>query len=152
VRLNVPDTESLRRAFEEVRSADPSAGALIQEMIPNGVELMIGVTEDPSFGPLIGFGLGGIHVEVLGDVSFRVMPLSDKDAREMIRDIHGYKLLEGYRGHPAADVASIEEVLLRVSRMVDELPEIRELDLNPVFAFAPPKGCRVADVRIRVKA
>jgi acetyl coenzyme A synthetase (ADP forming)-like protein len=152
VRLNVPDTESLRRAFDEVRSADPSAGALIQEMISNGVELMIGVTEDPSFGPLIGFGLGGIHVEVLGDVSFRVMPLSDKDAREMIREIRGYKLLEGYRGHPAADVASIEEVLLRVSRMVDELPEIRELDLNPVFAFAPPQGCRVADVRIRVQA
>lgn len=151
VRLNVPDRAAVREGFEAVRAADPSGGVLVQEMIPKGVELLIGVAEDPSFGPLVGFGLGGIHVEILGDVRFRVMPLTDKDAREMVREIRGYKLLEGYRGHPPADLAAIEEVLLRVSRMVDDLPQIRELDLNPVFALAPGEGCRVADVRIRVE-
>lgn len=151
VQLNVRDSAAVREAFDAVRAADPSGGVLVQEMIPKAVELMIGVAEDPSFGPLIAFGLGGIHVEILGDVRFRVMPLTDKDAREMVREIRGFKLLEGYRGHPPADLAAIEEVLLRVSRMVEELPQIRELDLNPIFALAPGEGCRVADVRIRVE-
>jgi acetyl coenzyme A synthetase (ADP forming)-like protein len=152
VRLNVSGRAAVREAFDAVRAADPAGGVLVQEMIPGAVELMIGVAEDPSFGPLIGFGLGGIHVEILGDVRFRVMPLTDKDARDMVREIRGYKLLQGYRGHPPADIAAVEEVLLRISRMVDELPQIRELDLNPIFALAPGHGCRVADVRIRCQA
>lgn len=151
VQLNVRDRAAVREAFDAVRAADPSGGVLVQEMVLKAVELMIGVAEDPSFGPLIAFGLGGIHVEILGDVRFRVMSLTDKDACEMVREIRGYKLLEGYRGHPPADLAAIEEVLLRVSRMVEELPQIRELDLNPIFALAPGEGCRVADVRIRVE-
>jgi acyl-CoA synthetase (NDP forming) len=111
---------------------------------------MVGVTADPLFGPLMAFGLGGIHVEVLGDVQFRITPLTDLDAREMIRGIKGYRLLTGYRGHAAADLEAIEEVLLRVSRLVEEATEICELDLNPIFALSPGQGCRIVDARIRV--
>src|ERR1700675_2774035 len=116
-------------------------GVLIQKTIVSGVEVMIGVTEDKSFRPLIAFGLGGIHVEILADVRFRVTPLTDRDAHEMVREIRGYRLLEGYRGHAPADIHAIEQVLLRVSRMVEDIPEIRELDLNPVFALPPGQGC-----------
>ena len=111
---------------------------------------MIGVTEDPLFGPLIAFGLGGIYVEILADVRFRVTPLTDRDAQEMVREIRGYRLLEGYRGHAPADIRAIEEVLLRISRLVEDIPEIRELDLNPLFALPPGQGCVAVDARIRV--
>ena len=126
-------------------------GVLVQKMIQDGVELMVGVAPDPLFGPLIAFGLGGIHVEILADVRFRVTPLPEQDAWEMIHEIRGYRLLEGYRGHPPADVKAIEEVLLRVSRLVEDIPEISELDLNPIFALAPGNGCMVADARFRVE-
>jgi acetyl coenzyme A synthetase (ADP forming)-like protein len=149
VRLNLASEESLRRAFEEIRQPDME-GVLIQKMFSRGVEVMIGVTEDPLFGPLIAFGLGGIHVEILADVRFRVTPLTDRDAEEMVREIRGYRLLEGYRGHAPADIHAIEEVLLRISRMVEDIPEIRELDLNPLFALAPGQDCVVVDARIRV--
>jgi acyl-CoA synthetase (NDP forming) len=110
-------------------------------MISGGVELMIGVTQDPSFGPLIGFGLGGIYVEILKDVCFRITPITDRDARDMVRSIKGYRLLEGHRGHPSADIEAIEELLLRVSRLVEEVTEIVELDLNLVIALPPGQGC-----------
>lgn len=113
---------------------------------------MAGLTFDLLFGPLIAFGLGGIHVEILGDVRFRITPLTDQDAAEMVQEIRGYRLLEGYRGHPPADVAAIEELLLRVSRLAEEVPEISELDFNPIFALAPGEGCRIADARIRVNS
>jgi acyl-CoA synthetase (NDP forming) len=119
-------------------------------MVTGGVEVLVGVTEDPLFGPLVAFGLGGIYVEILADVCFRVTPLTDRDAGEMVRGIRGYRLLEGYRGHAPADVRAIEQVLLRVSRMVEDISEIRELDLNPLFAFAPGQGCAVVDARVRV--
>ena len=126
-------------------------GVVVQRMIRSGVELMMGVTADPLFGPLIAFGLGGVHVEILRDVCFRITPLTDRDAAEMVREVRGYRLLEGYRGHPAGDIAAIEEMLLRVSRLVEEVPEIAELDLNPVFALPPGQGCVIADARIRVQ-
>jgi len=149
VRLNIQNEDALRRAFEEI--AQPGMeGVLVQQMLSKGVEVMIGVTEDPLFGPLIAFGLGGIHVEILADVRFRVTPLTDRDAQEMVREIRGYRLLEGYRGHAPADINAIEEVLLRISRLVEDVPEVRELDLNPVFALAPGQGCSVVDARIRV--
>jgi acyl-CoA synthetase (NDP forming) len=125
-------------------------GVLVQPMVSGGAEVMVGVTQDPVFGPLIAFGLGGIHVEILGDVCFRVTPLTDRDAAEMVRSIRGWRLLQGYRGHPAADVPALEEVLLRVSRLVEEVPEVSELDLNPVFALPPGQGARIVDARIRV--
>ena len=149
VRLNLDNEDTVRGVFNEIKQ-EGMEGVLIQKML-HGVEVMIGVTEDTSFGPLIAFGLGGIHVEVLADVCFRVTPLTDRDAEEMIRQIRGYRLLEGYRGHPPADIRAIESVLLRVSRMVEEIPEIRELDLNPIFALPPGQGCFVVDARIRVE-
>jgi acyl-CoA synthetase (NDP forming) len=149
VRLNLHEEAAVRSAFDEIRQ-EGMEGIIIQRMIADGVELMVGVAEDALFGPLIGFGLGGIHVEILADVSFRVTPLTDQDADEMVRGIRGYRLLEGYRGHPPADVNAIREVLLRISRMVEDIPEIRELDLNPMFALPPGQGCAVVDARIRV--
>ena len=111
---------------------------------------MIGVDQDPVFGPLVAFGLGGIHVEILRDVQFRVAPLSDRDAHEMVRGIRGFRLLEGYRGHPAADVAALEDALLRISRLAEAVPEIASLDLNPLFAREPGSGYLVVDVRLKV--
>jgi acetyl coenzyme A synthetase (ADP forming)-like protein len=158
VQLNLRDAAAVRRAWAEMEQRLTVAGqrgamdgVLVQKMLAGGVEVMVGMTEDPSFGPLIAFGLGGIHVEILRDVVFRVSPLTDRDAREMVRAIRGWRLLEGYRGHAAADVAAIEQLLLRVSLMVADVPEIAELDFNPVFALAPGQGCRIADARIRVR-
>jgi len=157
--LNLEDESAVRAAFVAIRERlalqnqlDAMDGVLVQPMFSGGVEVMIGVTQDPLFGPLIAFGLGGIHVEILNDVCFRVTPISDRDAADMVRSIRGYRLLQGYRGHPPADTAAIEDLLLRVSRLVEELPEIVELDLNPVFALPPGKGCMIVDARIRVDA
>ena len=157
VRLNLTGEGEVREAFDAIRdrltrdhNLDVMEGVLVQPMLAGGVEVMIGVTHDPLFGPLIAFGLGGIHVEILGDVRFRVTPLTDRDASEMVREIKGYRLLEGYRGHQPADVKAIEEVLLRISRLVEEIPEITELDLNPIFAFPPGQSCRIVDARIHV--
>jgi len=157
VRLDLTDDAAVRRAFGEIQNRLKDAGrlqemegVLVQPMISGGVELMIGVTQDPLFGPLIGFGLGGIYVEILKDVCFRVTPITDRDAAEMVRSIKGYRLLEGYRGHPAADIAAIEDVLLRIARLVEEVPQIAELDLNPIIALPPGRGCQIVDARIRV--
>ncbi|MBI4598115.1 MAG: GNAT family N-acetyltransferase [Candidatus Omnitrophica bacterium] len=159
VHLNLTDESGVRRAVAAIAAAIERAGSpealegfLVQPMIRGGCELMIGVVEDPSFGPLIAFGLGGVHVEILGDVIFRVAPLTDDDAREMVRGIKGYRLLEGYRGAPAADVPALEECLLRISSLVEHVPEIVELDLNPIFALGPGQGCRIVDARMRVAA
>jgi acyl-CoA synthetase (NDP forming) len=157
VRLHLKDAAAVRGAFEGIRERlaaegklDQMQGVLVQPMITGGVELMVGVTSDRLFGPLVAFGLGGIHVELLGDVRFRITPLTDKDAHAMVREIRGYRLLEGYRGHAPADIPAVEDLLLRVSRMVDELPAIAELDLNPVVALPPGRGCAVLDARIWV--
>jgi len=158
VKLNLADERAVRAAFGAIndgvaQSGRPDAmeGVLVQPMVAGGVEVMVGVADDPLFGPLIAFGLGGIHVEILGDVQFRIAPLTDRDAHEMVRGVKGYRLLTGYRGHSPADLDAIEEVLLRISRLVEEIPEIRELDLNPVFALPPGQGCRIVDARIRVE-
>ncbi len=157
--LNLKNADAVRKAFNDIESRlekagqlDAMEGALIQPMVSGGVEVMIGVTEDPVFGPLVAFGLGGIHVEILGDVCFRVTPLTDKDAEEMTNEIKGHKLLEGYRGHQPADIEAIREMLLRISLMVEDVPEIVELDLNPIFALEPGNGCRIVDARIKVES
>jgi acetyl coenzyme A synthetase (ADP forming)-like protein len=159
VRLNLADEQAVRQAFQEIedrltadRALDAMEGVLVQPMVSGGTEVMVGMTHDPLFGPLVAFGLGGIHVEILGDVCFRVTPLTDRDAFEMVSGIRGSRLFVGYRGHPAADVQALEDVLLRVSRLVEEVPEIDELDLNPVFALPPGQGCRIVDARIGLKA
>jgi len=158
VHLNLKDEQAVRDAFESIRTRlaecrqlDAMEGVLVQPMVTGGVEVMIGVTDDALFGPLIAFGLGGIHVEILGDVQFRITPLTSFDAADMIWKIKGYRLLTGYRGHPSADLEALEETLLRVSRLVEEVPEISELDLNPIFALPPGQGCRIVDARVRIE-
>ena len=158
VQLNLTNDDAVREAFHSMRTRlaetnqlDAMEGVLVQPMLIGGVEVMIGITDDPLFGPLMAFGLGGIHVEILGDVQFRITPLTDRDAAEMIRGIKGYRLLTGYRGHPPADLEALEDTLLRLSRLIEEIPEISELDLNPIFALPPGQGCRIVDARIRVE-
>ena len=158
VRLNLADGAAVRAAFTDIMAAghgvapgDATDGVLIQPMIAGGVETMMGIAQDPLFGPLIAFGLGGIYVEVLGDVHFRVAPLTDRDVDELLHETKGFPLLQGYRGRPAADLGALRELLLRLSRLADDVPEVAELDLNPVIALAPGRGCRIVDARIRVK-
>jgi len=159
VHVGLASERAVRSAFKELTAVAAAHGGInraegegvvIQPMISGGVETMIGVTDDPVFGPLVGFGLGGIHVEVLGDVRFRIAPLTDRDAHELVHGIRGFKLLKGFRGHAPADIDALRELLLRISRLAEEVPEIAELDLNPVIALAPGQGCRIVDARIRV--
>jgi len=117
-------------------------------MIPGGVEVIVGVTQDPSFGPLIMLGMGGIYTELFKDVTFRIHPLTDVDAREMVRSVKAYQLLAGWRGAKPSDVGSLEELLLRISAMVEDMPQIVELDLNPVKVLERGKGYVVVDVRV----
>lgn len=153
VLLNIEGEEAVKAAFGAVTSAVPQHdGALVQEMITGGHEVLIGITEDPNFGPLLVYGLGGIYVELLKDVAFRLNPLTDVDAREMVREIKGAKLLDGYRGLPLGDVEAVVETILRISAMATAIPEIVEMDLNPVMVLEPGDGVRVVDARIRVKA
>ncbi len=119
--------------------------------VTGGIEAVAGVTQDPSFGPLMMFGLGGVFAELLNDVAFRIHPLTDVDAREMVRSIRGYPLLEGWRGSPPGDIAAVEDLLLRVSRLVDDLPEIAEMDLTPVRVLPPGQGCVVVDARVLLR-
>ena len=158
VQLDLAGEEQVREACRRIRSRLEQAGRLhqlegflVQPMLHGTAELMVGVTHDPNFGPLVAFGLGGVHVEVLQDVVFRITPLTDRDAEEMVRSIRGFPLLCGYRGKPPADVPALQELLLRVSRLVEELPEVAELDLNPVLALPPGQGYRIVDARIRVE-
>ena len=158
VRLNLTSEAAVRSAFADVlergqtQVADADIdGVLIQPMVTGGIETMIGIADDPLFGPLVAFGLGGIHVEVLGDVRFRMTPLTDRDADELLHEIRGLPLLLGYRGHPPADLVALREILLRVSRLAADVPEISELNLNPVVALAPGLGCRVVDARVKVR-
>jgi len=156
IRLNVSSEEQVRNSFDLMQAASvkasslPAEGVLVQKMISGGVELMAGITNDPLFGPLLAFGLGGVNVEILNDVQFRVTPLTDVDARQMVREIRGYRILTGYRGHAPADIEAIEEILLRLSRLAEDIPELVEMDLNPLIALPPGKGCIAVDARIRV--
>jgi acyl-CoA synthetase (NDP forming) len=156
LRLDVKTEPELIKAYDEVtknaKEYDPKAeihGVLVQKMLYNGVEVIIGISKDPQFGPVILFGLGGIFVEVLKDVSLRVPPLTRFDAEEMIRETKGYRLLEGFRGKPKFDLEAIVNILLRVSNMSIDLREsILGMDLNPVIVHEEGKGASVVDVRI----
>jgi acyl-CoA synthetase (NDP forming) len=155
VKLNLTDRAAVATAYDEImqnaKNAAPSArvkGVSVQQMATPGTEVIIGMTTDPQFGPVMMFGLGGIMVEVLKDVAFRVVPLEPKDAASMIQDIKGKPVLDGVRGQPAADIAALESTILGVSQLVQAHPEIRELDLNPVFAY--PDGALAVDARIVV--
>ncbi|MBN1188974.1 MAG: acetate--CoA ligase family protein [Dehalococcoidales bacterium] len=156
VKLNLQTEEEVGRAYDEilgsVKKACPEAkilGVSVQTMAPQGVETIIGVSKDKQFGPVVMFGLGGVWVEVLKDVSFRLAPLSGYDASEMVREIKGYKLLTGFRGQPAVKIPELEKMLLAVSDFVSANPQVNELDLNPVFASAD--GAVAVDARIVVE-
>jgi len=125
-------------------------GAIIQKMVQGGIEVMVGVTQHPSFGPLIMFGLGGVYVELFKDVIFNLHPLTDIDASEMIRSVKAYQLLEGWRGTKRSDIGSIEDLLLRISTLVENHPQILEMDLNPVKVLPEGSGYLVVDGRIMV--
>ncbi|MFO8010336.1 MAG: GNAT family N-acetyltransferase [Dehalococcoidia bacterium] len=140
----------IRRRLKEMGRGDEMGGVIVQKMVKGGLEMMAGVTQDPSFGPLIVFGYGGIYTELYKDVTFRIHPLTDLDAREMVRSIKAFELLEGWRGSKRADIESIEDMLLRISAMVEDIPEITELDLNPLKVKAAGKGYTVVDVRIMI--
>ena len=150
VKLNLTGPHDVRKAFQEILETfkyHHIEGVAVQRMAEPGIEAIIGVTRDPSFGPLIMFGLGGVFVEVLRDVSFRVLPITEKDAAEMIEDIRGSDILKGYRGR-AVDLDSLRQLLLKISQLVVENPEIRELDLNPLFLY--PEGYVTVDARMFV--
>ncbi|MDO8568880.1 MAG: acetate--CoA ligase family protein, partial [Dehalococcoidales bacterium] len=118
------------------------------KMARPGTEVIMGMNKDAQFGPVLMFGLGGVLVEILKDVSFRIVPLEKRDAREMIREIKSFPLLTGYRGREAADLAKLEDMLLKLSRLAEDHPEIKELDINPVFAYRD--GAVAVDARVRL--
>jgi acyl-CoA synthetase (NDP forming) len=152
VALNLSTEGEIRDGYERVTSVvDDADGVLVQEYVAGGHEVIVGMTEDPSFGPLILFGLGGIFVELIGDASFRIHPITDREASEMIREVKAAKLLDGYRGEPAGDIPALEEAILRVSALIEALPEIVEMDLNPVKVLEPGAGIRAVDARIKVR-
>jgi len=126
-------------------------GVTVQRMLSGGVELIIGVTQDKTFGPLIMFGLGGVYAELFKDVNFRIHPLTDVDADDMISSFKAHKILDGWRGAPPSDIAAVKDVLLRVSALVEDIREIQEMDLNPFIVMEAGQGCYVADARISVR-
>lgn len=150
VRLDLGSEDEVRAAFRTMHDAlgDAMGGAVVQPMLDPGVETIVGVTHDESFGPLVLFGLGGVTAELMRDTALRVLPLTDVDARELVRSLRGSPLLFGYRGRPAVDVSSLEDLLLRVAAMVDAVPEIAEMDANPVIVS--PRGAVVVDAKVRV--
>lgn len=156
VRVGVADEASLRSAYREVtesaRRARPDArieGVAVQRMAPPPVaEVILGAGTDPQFGPYLMFGLGGVFVEVLRDVSFRIVPLTPRDAAQMVREVQGHPLLEGHRGRPPADLPALEAALLALSRFLEARPEVKELDLNPVFVYPRGRGLLAVDARI----
>jgi acetyl coenzyme A synthetase (ADP forming)-like protein len=159
VRLGIDATDAsgaardIEERLDEMGLGEKLEGFLVQEMVPTeGAEMFIGVSVDPAFGPLVTCGAGGVLVELLRDVSVRLAPLSRSDAKQMIRSLRSYPLLQGYRGSPALDESALEDVLLRVSEMVEDLPQIAELDLNPVIVRAAGGGVAVLDARLRLAA
>ena len=142
VKVNLHGREEVEKAFDDImtscKAAYPSArieGVAVQGMARIGTEIIMGMIKDPSFGPVVMFGLGGVLVEVLKDVSFRIVPLEKNDAAEMVEEIQGKKLLEGYRGKDPVDIPNLRDMLIKLSDFVDRTPGIQEIDMNPVFGY-----------------
>jgi acetate---CoA ligase (ADP-forming) len=156
--LDLNSEREVRQAFNNIRAnlakigrEKEMEGVTLQRMVKGGIETIVGVTQDPSFGPLMMFGMGGIYAELVKDVSLRLHPLTDLDASETVRSIKMAKLLEGYRGSPPSDLEAVEDLLLRLSAMVEDLPQIDELDFNPVKVMPKGEGYRLLDARIMVR-
>ncbi len=142
VKLSLNNVSDVKKAYDEilkrVKKQYPDAvihGIGVQKMVRPGTEVIVGSSKDPQFGPVIMFGLGGIFVELLKDVSFRIIPLERKDALEMIKEIKGYPLLQGYRGKEPANISALVEIILKISKLIQENPNIKELELNPIFVY-----------------
>ncbi len=155
VRIGLQDADDVRNAYDEIIAAATAAvpgadvtGVLVQKMVSGGRELIAGVTRDPLFGPLVMFGLGGIYAEALRDVAFRIAPLGDTDAEDMIRGIRARKIIDGMRGQPPVERAALREVLRRVAQLAIDIPQIQELDLNPLLGFAD--RVIAVDARVRI--
>src|SRR3972149_343499 len=153
VKLGLKTAKQVGKAYDDIlraiRQKYPEAkiqGVSVQKMARPGVEVIIGMSKDAKFGPVLMFGLGGVLVEVLKDVSFRIVPLARRDASEMIREIKGFPILKGYRGLDPVDIAVLEDLLLKVSVLVEKNPDIAELDLNPIFAYKD--GAVAVDARV----
>jgi acyl-CoA synthetase (NDP forming)/RimJ/RimL family protein N-acetyltransferase len=150
VKLDLHGEQEVRAGYQDLVAAFGTAlhGVLVQPMAAEGVEVLIGLVQEPVFGPLVVFGLGGVSTEVLADYAARLNPLTDTDANELIRSVHAAPLLFGHRGRPAVDTAALTDTLLRVSRLADDFPEVTELDLNPVMARQD--GAQAVDMRVRI--
>lgn len=155
--LNVTSREEVMSACNKIKDnllkRMPSArleGYLVENMLGRSLEVIVGALRDAQFGPIVSFGLGGVFVEVLKDVSFRAIPLSKDDALEMIMETKGYEVLRGARGYGPLDIEAVVDVILKVSRMMEELPQIDQVDLNPIYVY--PRGAKVVDARVILKA
>jgi len=153
VMLNLKNQAEVKDAYNkilaDIKNHKPDAkiiGIVVQEMATPSTEVIVGAAKDPQFGPALMFGLGGIFVEVLKDVTFRIAPITEEDAREMITEVKAYPILRGYRGQPPADIEAIVKILLNTSKLVMEHQEIKELDLNPIMVYK--KGAKTVDARI----
>ncbi len=158
VKLEIKTKEEAKNAFKEImnntKMINPSAiidGVIMERMAKRGVEVILGAVRDPKFGPICMFGLGGTFVETMKDVTFRLAPMWEVSAEIMIKSIKAYKILKGVRGAPPSDIDSIKDCLLRLSQMINDHPEIAELDINPLIVFPEGDGCVVADSRILLK-
>jgi acyl-CoA synthetase (NDP forming) len=156
VMVNLKSAVEVQSAYGKIlenakkyNSAAKIVGVLVQEMAPQSTEVIVGAIKDPQFGQTLMFGLGGIFVELLKDVTFRVAPITQEDAHEMVMKVKAYPLLKGYRNTPPADIDAIISVLLNTSKLVMDYPEIKELDLNPIMAYE--KGAKTVDARIILK-
>jgi len=157
VRLGITNDAEAERAFEEIISSArrfmSSAlilGVTVNQMVPKGKEVILGMAKDPDFGPMLMFGLGGIYVEVLKDVAFRIAPIDRREANTMINEIRSFPLLKGVRGEEPADIKSIIDSLVKLSQLVTDFPEIIEMDINPLMVMSTGKGAIAVDCRISV--
>jgi len=156
--LNLKDEEDIAKAYEKIMNEVPKRvpnariyGVLIQKMASPGIEVIVGGTRDPTFGPVVMFGLGGIFVEILKDVSFRIAPVTRYDAISMIEEIKASKILDGYRGMPPRDKDALVDIIIKLSKLMEEVEEITDVDLNPIMSFEKGKGAKVADARILIR-
>jgi len=156
--LNIATAEQVKKAFTDImaksRKAHPEAkiyGVSVDKMVPKGREMIIGMSRDAQFGPMVMFGLGGIYVNFLKDVAFRIAPLNPRDAEDMVKETKSHTLLKGIRGEPPADIKTLEETILRISHLVTTYPEIAEMDINPILVYKEGEGCQALDVKIALK-
>ncbi|MGH9879025.1 MAG: acetate--CoA ligase family protein, partial [Nitrososphaerales archaeon] len=158
VKVGLRNDEEVRNAYNSIISSARNyksdakiMGVLVQEMVKGGKETIIGAKQDPKFGPLVMFGMGGIYVEVLKDVVFRLAPIDEHEAKQMVASVRTSKILRGVRGEKPSDINALVECLQRLSQLVTDFPEITEFDMNPLLVMEEGKGCKSVDVRIGLK-